>query len=241
LKDYIKNRISEAINEEDQITKGSIAIPFFGRLDKAKSCTISINPSDNEFHNKRKNKFVSFNNRFVNRNTLNIDDNQKLSKEESELVYKSCLEYFQNKPYKKWFNKYETFLKEFELSYYKGDVVHLDIVQWATSPTWDGLNRALQNKLINNDKGFLVKILNEKKFKFIFLNGLTTMNTVINNVPIVLTTDKTIVFDNIKRRIVFGTYQESIVIGWSVYLQSAGLPGYEKTSRFAKLIKDELI
>jgi hypothetical protein len=67
LREQILERLAESINPSLEITKGSIPIPFFGNFEKATSCTISINPSDNEFHKKKKGKFESFRNRLITR------------------------------------------------------------------------------------------------------------------------------------------------------------------------------
>ena len=235
MRDFLIDRVSKAIDKNLNITEGSVPIPFFGDYEKAKSGT-----SDNEFHKKKGGRFVSYRNRLISRNDLNIKDEDTISESNCNIILKSCLKYFNHDPYKSWFDRYDVFLKCFDISYYNGSVVHLDIVQWATSPVWRGLSNEIKDSLIKQDLPFLKKILEDKKFEYIFLNGRTTVDSIKSFLNIEFEVEKTVLFNNRNLTLYYGKYANSKVIGWSNYLQSAQVGGYEKIRHLAKVIKTEL-
>ncbi|GAB3690130.1 hypothetical protein GCM10027592_07190 [Spirosoma flavus] len=240
MEDYLIERVSRVIEDNLNITKGSTPVPFFGNFNTSKSCTISINPSDNEFIKKSKSGISTFRKRLISRNDLNIKDNEIISMSDCEEVLKSCLNYFQNDPYRLWFDKYNEFLNQFDLSYYKGTVVHLDIVQWATTPFWQDLSNEVKNTLIYQDLPFLKMVLDDKNFEYIFLNGDTTVNSIKELLNLSFIIQRKVNFYNRRITIYYGHYKNSKVIGWSGYLQSAQIGGYQRIRELATLIKNEL-
>lgn len=68
-----------------------------------------------------------------------------------------CLYYFKGKnPYTGWFNQLQdNILDPLTLSYYNDDVCHLDILRWATDPTWGKLRKNEIALFIENDINFL--------------------------------------------------------------------------------------
>jgi hypothetical protein len=51
-----------------------------------------------------------------------------------------CNSYFHGNPYS-WFARLEEVLQAIGASYYEDTACHLDLTQWATDPTWNGLHR----------------------------------------------------------------------------------------------------
>jgi hypothetical protein len=56
-------------------------------------------------------------------------------------------------------------------SYYDDSACHLDLVQWATDPTWGDLLDLDKIKLIEADLPFLDHQLTREKFRLLLLNG----------------------------------------------------------------------
>ena len=123
------------------VIKNQIPILWFGDYDKYKTSnkkiiTVSLNPSNNEFGNIKKNIQYSTSYRFQD-----FDGNL-----ESLLVaYNNYFKKNRN-PYNSWFKaSFGSVLKGFEASHYEGEVntaLHTDIaIPFATDPTWTGLSK----------------------------------------------------------------------------------------------------
>jgi hypothetical protein len=235
----IYSRIMTSIPSGLSITKGTTPVVYFGKYDSAKSCTISINPSDREFCDKQGEILCDTKARLCSRKQLCKKDTEVLNKNEAESVIQFCNEYFQRRPYRSWFDKYERLLNHFDLSYYNGSVVHLDLVQWATTPFWNKIDPDIRKQLLEEDLPFLQKLL-EKGFETIFLNGKTVVNEVCKHLKINL---KEIVIkeENMAFSVYIGEYKKSKVIGWSTYLQSPAVGGYNNIDKIAEEIKRKTI
>ena len=197
-----------------------------------------MNPSDREFCDKSGNILLSEKERLCSRTKLNRLDNEELNDSEAEIVLKYCDNYFHKNPYKSWFNKYEKFLNCFELSYYDNSVVHLDLVQWSTTPFWGKLSKEVQEELLRKDLPFLKAQL-RKSFEYIFLNGLTTVSEVSSHLNIDLQELDILLIGKRQSKIFFGQYNGARVIGWSPYLQSPAVGGYANIQKVAQIIKNE--
>ena len=92
LKDFLLDKISEPLPNSVNIVPGSIPIVFFGNVEKAEIATLSLNPSNIEFEHKS-------NKRFIDREQMQVSDNQKLTLTQAESVYGSLLLYFHSPPY----------------------------------------------------------------------------------------------------------------------------------------------
>lgn len=226
--------IKSPIDEKLEITKGSTPIPFFGDIEKSSSCTISLNPSDREFYTSRNELLVNTASRLCYRKMLGKKDNDVLSDHDAEIVLEKCNAYFKNRPYKQWFGKIDYFLKCFDndLSYYNGTVVGLDLVQWATSPKWDDISENSKSVLLNQGLPFLKELLLQKKFKYIFLNGRTACSKICEHLGIKYD-ERSINDGKNKFSVFFGKYNQSEVIGWSIYLQSPKGGGYDNIRKIA--------
>ena len=152
-----------------------------------------------------------------------------------ETVIQYCNEYFKRRPYQAWFDKYERLLQHFGLSYYNGSTVHLDLVQWATTPFWNKINRGIKDKLLKTDVPFL-KFLLEKNFNYIFLNGITVVSEVCKHLEI-KTEEVKINKGNMAFTIYTGKYRTSNIFGWSIYLQSAAVGSYDNVDKIAEEVK----
>ncbi len=228
----ISDRVKQAIDPSLCITNASTPIPFFGQIDTANSCTISLNPSDREFCDKKGSLLGATKERLCSRLRLGRSNDETLNHSEADLVIQFCKNYFSNRPYRAWFNKYERFLKRFELSYFSGSVVHLDLVQWATTPFWGELSEHVKDQLLERDLPFLQGLL-VKDYDYIFLNGRTTVTEVAKHLALDLEVIETKVLDKVSTNIYLGYHGESRVVGWSTYLQSAAVGSYSNVERLA--------
>lgn len=175
-KTIVKNKIIEFIKKpipvgNDVVTR-SVPICFFGDIENAKIATLSLNPSDKEFRNTQK--------RLVDRDWLPgcPSDTSALSEFEACEVYDSCIDYFQNNPYKAWFgsisnkNGMSGFMKrKYDASYYEGTLVHLDITPWATKQKWRKLSDSTKNALVREYASYLKFVLDNSDFDVIYVNG----------------------------------------------------------------------
>lgn len=232
--DGIKKLIKSPINDSLQITKGITPIPFFGDLENSVACTISLNPSDREFYDSKGLLLESYRSRLCYRKLLGKSDNEGLSAKDVDLVLEKCNSYFTNNPYRLWFNKIDTFLKAFDdnLSYYTGTAVGLDLVQWATTPKWAKISDISKKALLNQGLPFLRELLLQKNFKYILLNGRTVFSEVSRHLGISYK-EKQVNDGKNNFSVYLGKYNNSDVIGWSIYLQSPKGGGYDNIRKIS--------
>jgi hypothetical protein len=166
------------------IVPQSIPVLFFGDIEKANFATIAINPSRREFQKVNKELLTEKaakpedEKRFVDRETLGIADDKKLSAKQAENVYHSLLAYFGKNPYREWFDKVNEILPA-GMSYDNGSVVHLDMTPWATDPVWSAIKRPdVKEKLIKAGNNWASKILEKGQIKCLFINGQSALDHV---------------------------------------------------------------
>ena len=149
--------IDDFLNKNDNalcnkhIVKNSIPIVYFGNLEKYKRSkrkivTIGLNPSNNEFAEKR---FEI------------IDFKNGSRKDNIASLHNTLNRYFEVNPYNKWFYNGEYVLNVLGATYYKNQIydmgfenydtaVHIDIYSSiATDPTWGKLDAGVKNELQN--------------------------------------------------------------------------------------------
>ncbi|MDR2584237.1 MAG: hypothetical protein LBC75_12215 [Fibromonadaceae bacterium] len=231
----LKDRIKRKIEPDMCVVQQTTPVIYFGDYDSARACTISLNPSNLEFVDKSKKLLELDKERLCSREKLKKTDNDELTDEDAEKVLKYCKNYFKYRPYKSWFDPFNKFVEHYEeYSYYKGTCVHLDLVQWATDPTWKDIPTFIKQKHLDNDLPILKHLL-KKNFEVMFLNGITVVENVRAYLNIKLE-PKTIPFTETQKvTIYYGKYNNIKVVGWNLYLQSAACAGKEK--RLCDLIK----
>ena len=225
--------VKRAIQSNLNITQGTTPVIYFGDYDRSKACTVSLNPSDREFIDKRNGKMLSgVKERLCSRIKLGKKDNEPLTDYEANIVLKYCKDYFKNNPLD-WFNKFEYLINKFGYSYYNDSCVNLDLIQWATTPFWDELDDNIKSIHLEEDMPVLEYLLNRKKqFEVIFINGSTVKNICSKYFSNIMINEKETEFKNnngkiIKFHVYTGNYNGIKIIGWSKYLQSPAIGGYK--------------
>lgn len=149
LPKYIESRIRQGPPVSVSIVPLSTPVLAFGDSLKATVATLGWNPSKLEFRDRYGNELTGAERRLE---TLTSLDEKNLSSASPETVYRvfhGCNAYFQRRPYRKWFDVLEKVLLTLGASYYAGTACHLDLVQWATDPTWTDLRAEHKESLID--------------------------------------------------------------------------------------------
>lgn len=132
LQTKILNFIRQPIPDNIGIISQSVPVLFFGNIEKAHSATISLNPSDLEFRDRKQQLLTSNKKRLVDRDILHKKDSDSLSLEEAKKVYYSCINYFNKFPYKQWFNQLDRIVSPLGFSYFENSLIHLDITPYGS-------------------------------------------------------------------------------------------------------------
>lgn len=160
---------------------------YFGKLKEAEIATISINPSHREFVDKNGLLLTGSKKRFETLPSLGRTDWNNLTQAEYDQMTRCFDEYFENNPYRAWFDRLEQIINFSDYSYYKEKIdkgyhraAHLDLFAIATYPIW-------RNIIIPQDKEdlmklglpallYLLSVIKSPSLHTIVLNGSTVIN-----------------------------------------------------------------
>ncbi|MCL2791895.1 MAG: hypothetical protein FWD87_02280 [Spirochaetaceae bacterium] len=217
----IIDRLKKPIEKDLNITTETTPVIFFGNYEKAKACTIGINPSYREFLDNNKIILAGKMERLCSRKKLGKKDDETLTDENVKEILNYCNRYFEKNPLD-WFNEIEYMIGNYGYSYYNNTCIHLNLVQWATDPRWSYVNKTIRKKHLNDDSKILKMLLDNNNFEKIFLNGESVAKEVMK-IGIKLKKEKY----NLKKVInnssyvtkYIGNYNNIEIIGWSRYLQ----------------------
>jgi hypothetical protein len=221
---YIENRIRRAAPLDSSIVLGSTPVISFGDALNAKVATLGINPSRVEFLDREGVELCEGERRLATHRSLGFSDLSKAPESVIAQVLDNCVSYFSKNPYMQWFNPLEQLLRAVGTSYYDGSACHLDLVQWATDPTWGGLKPStLRKSLIAADAQFLLEQLSNENIKFLLVNGSGVISELERFFQFKLKEIKPITgFSRTPARLFTGKILGRInVIGWSTNLQSS--------------------
>ncbi len=186
----------------------------------ARVATVGLNPSRLEFLSPTGQLWSGSTRRLETRLSLGVRDRAQLTREHGERVVDNCLMYFQRNPYMEWFGQLEILLnRAVGASYLDGSACHLDVVQWATDPTWSRLPAAARRQLVASDLPFLQTQLRSASFRLVLANGAGVLGHIgrlgARLEPVQMASDGTA-----SVRIEAGRLFDAIVAGWSSNLQS---------------------
>ncbi|MDZ4820171.1 MAG: hypothetical protein SGJ20_14480 [Planctomycetota bacterium] len=222
--EYIERRIRRPIPPDSCVVDCSTPVVSFGDAHTATVATLGLNPSRVEFLDRNGNELIGPNRRLATLTSLGASDLTNAPLESVAEVLSDCNSYFERNPYRQWFDQLELILDACGVSYYNGSACHLDLVQWATDPTWGSLRPpALRNRLISADSRFLVEQLSNENIRLLLVNGMGVIRQLQSTAHASLDELKPIVgLSRQNTRIFMGMIVDRVrVIAWSTNLQSS--------------------
>jgi len=223
IPEYIERRIRRPIPPDSCVIEGSTPVVSFGNAHCASVATLGLNPSRVEFLDRDENELVAPFRRLATHASLGTSDLANATETVIAQVLNDCNSYFSGNPYRRWFDQLELILTPCCASYYDGSACHLDLVQWATNPTWGKLRPAsLRRELIEADSLFLIEQLSNENIELLLVNGMgvvrqlrSMVNTTLDEI------DRIVGFRKHDTVLFSGTILDRVrVIGWSTNLQS---------------------
>ena len=134
----------------------SLPVLFFGDLSSARIATVGLNPSDQEYIDKRGNLLTDSAQRFATLDSLGARDRLGLDDAQCEEAIRWMRRYFDTgSPVYHWFSALERVVGGLGASYADRSAAHLDLVQEATRPTWSALPDLERRTLLEADVPFL--------------------------------------------------------------------------------------
>ncbi len=114
----------------------------------------------------------------------------------------------------------EKILRPLGASYYTGTACHLDLVQWATDPTWGKLRGNFKKNLVEADLSFLQKQLSQDCIRLLLLNGSGVVNAYTKKLGCELA--EKVIPGKVGWKVFLGkTERGATVVGWNKNLQSS--------------------
>jgi len=222
LEQLLVSRIMTPNPRDSFVVERSFPITYFGRLDTAKVVTIGINPSVREFCDQRKPAqiLIGSKKRVLDRESIGIADRDIPTTADAVKVVDSYSDYFDTGRHLDWFDKMQKWaLEPLGVSYLRGNVAHLDLVQWATSPVWRQLPAEIKSKLIEADSPFLEDQLRIAKPNLILFNGGTVVATMRES-GYFRETETGVIPGAAPFKYFIGECGDARAIGWSINIQS---------------------
>ncbi len=165
---------------KEYVTNQSTCVTSFGNPFTATFATVGINPNTREFLGRDKKPRQPHEKLFCDYQTLGKKQGIELTDSDAIKIINSCHAYFDTgKPITDFFKVNAQFvLANVSQNLHYGDnAAHLDLVQWSTNPDWGELPVSVKKKMLEEDSNFLRKQIEHGKFKAIYLNGRTVIET----------------------------------------------------------------
>lgn len=224
IPEYIERRIRQPPPPNSAVVPGSTPVLSFGDAQRATVATLGLNPSRVEFLDQHGNELSGNARRLATHNSLGTSDLVAAPIEIVAKVLEDCNGYFQRNPYRRWFDQFHPVLTACGASYYDGSACHLDLVQWATDPTWGKLKPTdVRAELLAGDAQFLAEQLQNENLKLLLVNG----SAVIRQLKKIIVEDLVEVDPLVgyahhdTRMFVGSAFGRVRVVGWSTNLQSS--------------------
>ena len=154
------------------VVEGSLPVVSFGDYRTAEVATLALNPSSLEFLDQQGGYLLEDRRRLASRVSIQRSEGEQLSNAEVAQVFHDSNTYFGRRPYKQWFQWLQTLLTSTQLgSFCDGTACHLDLVQWATKPAQGELAAEVWQRLVDEDREFLVWQLGQTPARTVLVNG----------------------------------------------------------------------
>jgi hypothetical protein len=224
LPTYIEYRIRRSPPPGCCIVAGSTPVVSFGNAQTATVATLGLNPSRVEFLDRDGSELVGDLRRLATHSSLGTADLSTAPAETIKQVLADCNDYFQRRPYRRWFDQFQPILNACGSSFYDGTACHLDLVQWATDPTWGKLQPASTRKqLLADDAAFLADQLQNESLRLLLVNGMSVLRQLRRTIPIQLEAAEPIIgYAHVDCGLFAGTILKRVrVVAWTTNLQSS--------------------
>ena len=218
---YVERRIRRPKPDGCRVLPSSTPVVAFGNPSASRVATLGLNPSRVEFEVDG-HELDSARRRFETLGSLGLHSLEDAPAPAVAKVWERCNGYFQGNPYRRWFDLLEEVLNAVGASYYDGSACHLDLSQWATDPTWSGLDASVRDRLVVEDAEFLAEQLRTEPIELLLLNGRGVIDGFVNALDGQLTQVPGVVNDGGAPTAFFlGSFEDVRVVGWSTNLQSS--------------------
>lgn len=161
----------------DSSVPGSLPVLFFGDIFAATIATVGLNPSRQEYCDSDGRELTGSERRFETLTSLGVYNRCDLTQPQCDQAIERMQGYFgPDRPVYQWFNSLSRVMYGMGMGYQKGEVVHLDLVQEATDPTWSQLKKTSPQEhesLLAADLPFLEWQLTSFPLKAVVCNGRT--------------------------------------------------------------------
>lgn len=215
---YLVDRAIAPAPADCFIVERSTPVVAFGNPISAQVATLGINPSCNEFLNRRGELLVGAERRLTTWESLGIQDQKSLSEDHGRLILDGCAEYFDVRAYG-WFKPLNLILAKSIGATYGRTACHLDLVQWATKPAWRDLDVETRSKLLVDGVEFLSRQLSTENYRLILVNGRTALDAVAD-AGIVSWQPTGVTLRDPTTTLFIGNGEGQRFLGWSCNLQS---------------------
>ena len=239
IPDYVERRLRQLPSDSSGVVPGSTPVVAFGNPVGARVATLGLNPSRQEFLDTSGKELDSRRRRFETLASLGVPSLASASDEVIGSVLSACNEYFRRNPYRAWFDQLGEILRAMGASYYDGSACHLDLVQWATDPTWNGLSSVVRRRLLGEDSRFFLEQLRREKIELLLLNGSGVIRGVQRSLGRSLSEKSVpITVRTVTARFVTGHIEGVQVVGWSTNIQSSFGVTKELRGRIAERVSE---
>jgi hypothetical protein len=176
-----------------------------------------LNPSRQEFLDQSGAELDGPRRRFETLSSLRVTTLETAPSAAIQRVLAACEGYFARNPYRRWFDQLEPVLRTAGGSYYEGSACHLDLVQWATDPTWAKLAEHQRDRLLSEDVDFLQQQLKHSRIRTLLLNGRAVLTAFEEAFNMRLTPTAAVQ----RTEFFTGSLSSVHVVGWSTNIQSS--------------------
>ena len=220
IPEYIEARIRQSKPAGLPVVPGSTPVVAFGDVRNAHVATLGLNPSKLEFLDASGNELTGQKRRLETLSSLGADDLSSAPADTIQRVFEGCNDYFRHSPYRRWFDVLEKILRPLGASYYDRTACHLDLVQWATDPTWGKLQTVHRQSMIGADLLFLRQQLSNESIRLLLVNGRAVVSACQARLGYALT--ERAIPGRSRWKLFVGLTPEGVkVIGWNQNLQGS--------------------
>jgi hypothetical protein len=200
----------------------STPVVAFGDPQRATVATLGINPSHREFTENGR-LLSGEDRRLATLESLSADRLDQLTDTQVARVVADCAGYFHRRPYRRWFDPLDRLLQaSTRCSYYEGTACHLDVVLWATDPTWAHIAAPdVRRALLDDGVPHLRAQLDQDNIRLVLLNGRQVLNQVRATGLATLTEVAPIPRTRDSCHVYVGDAGSVRWVGWSTNLQSS--------------------